>query len=397
MNIKKLHSVFTTGLFCISGVLVAASGAVADDATIMQTGDMTIITMPERAGQIAGSGIDFANAVPLALPKVEYSPYQQESAIAIASLGEPGHRLGGLGNGLRTPVLLPKSNFIGDQSDATPREFGLLNHPYATSRVNAIDNQASKFYPYRAAGKLYFNVNGGTAMCSASLIAPGIVVTAAHCVADFGKRTFYSNWTFVPAKNGSSAPYGIWSVKTAVIKTSYFDGSDACAQTGVVCRNDVALLRLVAKTNAGGGTYYAGNQTGWYGYGWNGYSYATFLGQKAAQISQLGYPVALDGGNLMERTDSLGYVAGNLSNNTVIGSLQTNGSSGGPWLVNLGMPPKLNGASFGADGVHNIVVGVTSWGYVDNAPKEQGASLFTTENIVSEVRSLCEPAPQPGC
>ena len=32
--------------------------------------------------------------------------------------------------------------------------------------------------------------------------------------------------------------------------------------------------------------------------------------------------------------------------NTVIGSLQTGGSSGGPWVVNLGVTPSLNGATY---------------------------------------------------
>ena len=36
-------------------------------------------------------------------------------------------------------------------------------------------------------------------MCSASLIKPGIVVTAAHCVANYGQHQFYS-WLAIHAR-----------------------------------------------------------------------------------------------------------------------------------------------------------------------------------------------------
>ena len=94
-----------------------------------------------------------------------------------------------------------------------------------------------------------------------------------------------------------------------------------------------------------------------------------------------GVEFALDGGNLQERTDSQGQTMSSLSNNTLIGSLQSNGSSGGPWVVNLGQPPVLTNINFGSAADHNIIVGVTSWGYNDASVKEQGASPFTTGNI----------------
>src|SRR5215471_16191057 len=93
----------------------------------------------------------------------------------------------------------------------------------------------------------------------------------------------------------------------------------------------------------------------------------------------------------MERTDSLGYNAsGNFSNNTVIGSLMTGGSSGGPWLVNFGIDPALSGGyTHGSAPAKDIVVGVTSWGYINQAIKEQGAAPFTSGNIVPLVNYIC--------
>jgi V8-like Glu-specific endopeptidase len=266
-----------------------------------------------------------------------------------------------------------------------PQEFGTSNHPFTTSRVNVSGNTTSKYYPYRAAGKLFFNIGASTYVCSASLIKRGVIVTAAHCVANFGASQFYTNWRFVPAYNNGTAPYGTWTARSATVLTSYFNGTDSCAVRGVVCQNDVAVITL----NAQGGAY-PGTTTGYLGYGWNGYSYNS-SGQ--VLINQLGYPVALDSGALMERTDSQGFTSASNSNNTVMGSLQTGGSSGGPWAVNLGIAPALNGTSFGTGANHNIVVGVTSWGYVSTAVKQQGASRFTTSNITVLVNAACSATP----
>ncbi|MGC2223667.1 MAG: hypothetical protein WA624_15595, partial [Methylocella sp.] len=124
-----------------------------------------------------------------------------------------------------------------------------------------------------------------------------------------------------------------------------------------------------------------------------------------ALITQLGYTenfvsgeeFALDGGNLQERTDSQGQTMPSLSNNTVIGSLQSNGSSGGPWVVNLGDPPVLTNINFGTAADYNIIVGVTSWGHTDPSVKEQGASAFTTGNITVLVTTICTGAPPNAC
>jgi hypothetical protein len=95
----------------------------------------------------------------------------------------------------------------------------------------------------------------------------------------------------------------------------------------------------------------------------------------------------------MERTDSQGFTYVPFSSNTIIGSLQTGGSSGGPWVANFGSPPALSGISFGTYANHNVVVGVTSWGYIDTTVKQQGASPFLSGNIASLVNSACTTTP----
>lgn len=303
------------------------------------------------------------------------------------TIGAKGHSPGQSGNGrLSMEVLAPSRAFDEDGADvAQPSEFGSSGQPYSTSRVNARGDVTARHFPYSAAGKLFFNVGASTFLCSAALIKPGIVVTAAHCVANFGSGQFYTNWRFVPAYNDGVAPYGTWTARSAAVLPAYLNGSDPCSTEGVVCRDDVAVITLNPQKGA-----YPGARTGWLGYAWGGYSYNA---EGRVQIAQLGYPAALDAGALQQRTDSQGYRAAEFSDNTIIGSLQTGGSSGGPWVVNLGVAPSLAGTTFGTDADHNTVVGVTSWGYVDGAVKQQGASPFTAGNIQSLVSAACTATP----
>jgi hypothetical protein len=138
---------------------------------------------------------------------------------------------------------------------------------------------------------------------------------------------------------------------------------------------------------------FAGDATGWFGYGINGRGFVT-SGLSRALIAELGYPALLDRGELMERTDAQGSVNRDLSENTVIGSLMTAGSDGGPWLVNLGVAPVLStGVSHGQSANHNLVVGVTSWTSTDKFAKMQGASPFTTDNVQALVDEACAATP----
>jgi hypothetical protein len=348
-----------------------------------------VLTYEPPVGQNAG-GIDYQNAKPMPLPTAQTPPRLQGTPVAPGQIfvGPPGSSPGGVGTGNLNPIQLApglsRQQLQQQQSQAHPEEFGTSGQPFTTSRANALYNPTTFNYPFSSAGKLFFQINGSSFLCSASLIKPGIAVTAAHCVANYDQSQFYSNWQYVPAYNNGTAPYGVWSAKNVTILTAYYNGTDSCYQYGVICPDDVALINLYTPSGLPGTT------TGWFGYGYNGYSYNS---SSQAQITQLGYPVALDSGGFMERTDSQGFVNTTLSNNTIIGSLQTGGSSGGPWVVNLGTAPILNGTSFGTYALHNIVVGVTSWGYTDLTVKQQGAAPFTSGNINTLVTYVCAANP----
>jgi hypothetical protein len=169
--------------------------------------------------------------------------------------------------------------------------------------------------------------------------------------------------------------------------TSYKNGTDSCSVSGVVCANDVAVIVL----NPQSGTY-PGTSTGWYGYGWNGFGFVN----NTTHLTQIGYPVCLDNGLYMQRNDAQGIKNAAFTNNTTYGSLMCGGSSGGPLLVNFGRRPALTGTTAGTQPAPNIVIGVTSWGYVSTAVKQQGASPFTSGNIVPLVAAAC-PTGAPAC
>jgi hypothetical protein len=256
--------------------------------------------------------------------------------------------------------------------------------PYSTTN-GALVPVASR--PYRHAGKLWMRFGTSWFVCTASLIKKGVLITAAHCVHNYGRGTagFANEVRWYPANYTSTGgPWGYYQGVTWRIPTPYLNGTDTCQSgaTGVVCNNDIATVTLAPKS----GVYAGTTLGGWYGYGWNGYSYLAtpvFGNATVAAITQIGYPVAIDNGYQMLRGDSYGkYIQGVGSNskvlkNTQLGSAMTGGSSGGPWLVNFGTVPTVTGsANLGNAGNRNIVVGTTSWGYTTVGINVQGASWF---------------------
>lgn len=346
------------------------------------------VTIQDPSKAVSAATIDYVNAKPMDLPKTSAAPADLIRALTSpASLGTPGSVAGGAGNGRQSPAWVGMAA-AADDDEITPQEFGTFNHPFSTARAD-LSIATNTAYPYRASGKLFFNNGASTFVCSASLIKRGVVVTAAHCVSAFGQRRFYTNFRFVPGYRNGIAPFGTWT-GAAIVMTSYFAGTDPCTTAGVVCANDVAVIRLTAQAGA-----FPGTAAGWYGYGFNGFG---FTASRLTHITQIGYPVCLDNGQLMERNDSHGFTNTAQVNNTIIGSLMCGGSSGGPWLVNFGIRPALTATTAGAASNPNIVVGTTSWGYVSTAPKQQGASPFTSTNIVPLVNAACgSPVSQPAC
>lgn len=345
---------------------------------------VTRFVVPRDARQTA---FDYAAAQPIALPRAQPPEvlelrFTSNGAAANALNARGNHHVGARGvDGQETPVVLSRRTPASGEQ-VSPQAYGTALIPFTNAR-NDVPKTINRTYPSRASGKLFINTGNRTGQCSASLIERGIVVTAAHCVSPFGSGQFYPAFKFVPGYRDGVAPYGVWDAAAVWAMSVWVDGTDTCV--GIACQNDVAVLLLEPKDGALPGT-----RTGWYGFGWDGWG---FTDQGLAQITAVGYSICGDDGELQQRNDSVATISAAVANNTLIGSLMCEGSSGTPWLANFGKRPKLTGTTAGIYADSNSVIGLTNWGASDPAVKIQGGSPFTAINIKQLFDAACAASP----
>jgi V8-like Glu-specific endopeptidase len=348
-----------------------------------------------ESGHGAAHEVDFVNAKPRPLPMNKSYSAEALKKDLVAALDKNGAladtvviRRSSAGDG----VTLKKPLNVGEPAAKTAmqkEQFGTANLPYSTARADLDPKATNTQWPYRAAGKLFFLDGQDSFVCTASLIDRGLVVTAAHCVSEYGENRMFSNWKFIPGYRNGAAPFGTWEAEKAYVLAGYPAGSAPC-DSGVVCKDDVALLVLKPKKDSANKDYYAGQRTGWFAYASGP---APYTASGVTHVTQLGYPVCLDNGGYMERNDAQGAVSSSNRDNTVFGSLMCGGSSGGPWIANFGVEPTLTDTIDGAFAKPNVVVGVTSWGATDKRVKQQGASPFLSTNIDFLVKAACKDFP----
>jgi hypothetical protein len=371
-------------LICMAALLVVplfAASASAQNAGMRSSG--------------MGPGPNAVNTAPSATAgsKMRSPSAAAVEAMANATSAAP-FGVAGASSGFDGVRALPGSGGVGSQAYG-PGSAGKF--PYTTKRVASwtnngpgagLDDPVTE-YPWRATGKLWARWGTSWFVCTASLIKPSVLITAAHCVHVYGTQngTSASNGyadevRWYPAQYGGVFPYGAYLGRYWYVPTPYWNGTDTCTTVGVVCNNDLAIVVLWENNGllANDAEAQAGDIVGWYAYSWNGYSFITspYLGNRfAGQITELGYPQAIDSGQRQIRTDSAGvyFQSGNLRNIN-IGTAQTGGSSGGPWLVNFGTPPVHNAGSSAGTSAAQAVATVTSWGYISLDHKVQGASWF---------------------
>jgi V8-like Glu-specific endopeptidase len=264
--------------------------------------------------------------------------------------------------------------------------FGTAGHPFTTSQVSVESGiTPADSPPFNATGKLFMTFDGEGFVCTASVIGRSLLVTAAHCVHEFGQKDegFPSALSFEPARHRDMKPFGTWVATEVWIPKSYYDGTDPCsdAERKVVCENDLALV--VMEENGGKGigevvARYAIPTT-------ENFGFVRFASNPSAQFTQLGYPSKDFDGLAMIRTDSIGIQQD--PNTVVIGSNQTGGSSGGPWLQNFGTKTSHYGTA-PTDGRFNVVTAVTSWGFGIDTVKLQGASRFSRNSVYTEKSNI---------
>lgn len=150
-------------------------------------------------------------------------------------------------------------------------------------RVQITDTTA---YPFRAFGFLLgTNPNGEYGACSATLIGPKTVLTAAHCLYNHDAGGWLDDFLFAPGMTAiDTAPYGVWEYDTAYIFEGYLTNYQGFY--GSVVPWDVAVVTLKEPI---------GDHLGWLSY-----SHDPQLGDFHANV--VGYPGDKPAGT-MWRTD----------------------------------------------------------------------------------------------
>lgn len=254
------------------------------------------------------------------------------------------------------------------QAGVTPTAAGSFGAYYTSSRVfplftgAAAPYSADRAYPYRTVGKLFFSINGVPYLCSASVIQSRVVATAGHCVHSGNLATgFYSDFVFVPAYRDGTAPFKAWNWRFVTTTYTWATGNDEVPNAA-----DYAMIEFDDQpVTTGGAGVKLGNVTGWLGWQTNSLI--------PNHTSKLGYPCNLDACQKMQNVTSNSFQATE-PNNVEYGSDARGGSSGGPWVQNFQLLQA--GGGTGIRTGSNRVVGITSYGYVSEEPKVQGASIL---------------------
>jgi hypothetical protein len=273
----------------VAGAIVLA-GVVGAQAQSAGTGERTLSSGSQSAAPaISGRA---RSRLPLVDPKV-YPPGGRASTRGARPIGKPG---------------ASNEGEFGSQAIGTGGE----EWPYTTARVavttlgpsNTAAQTPVSSYPFRATGKLWMRFGADWFVCTAALIKKGVLLTAAHCIHNFGTGTggfadevWWSPANFrdqapPPLDAGNGGPFGWYRGQHLRVPVPYRDGTDTCLSDadGIVCNNDIATVTVAPKAGV-----YAGTLLGTYGYGWNGFSYiasASFANLTVALITQLGYPEA---------------------------------------------------------------------------------------------------------
>jgi hypothetical protein len=227
--------------------------------------------------------------------------------------------------------MVPGSAEVG-ASQAAPASAG-----YPSANTTYQFQGRYRTYPRSPVGKLFYTLNGKNYVCSASLIGYKYVVTAGHCVSD-GSGHWSTNVLFCPSydssQGGPNPAVGCWTTNLLVTTKRWLNHGEADADVGIAIYGNSGTLI----------NQYPGDAVGWFGYAWN-----WSIGQHEEMF---GYPSAdrpatahnsyadFNGGKIfVTSAEEAGYTIdwGTYPNSKFIGTTQTPGCSGGPWVYRYGM------------------------------------------------------------
>lgn len=196
----------------------------------------------------------------------------------------------------------------------------------------------AKSFPRRAVGALFYTQNGLDYTCSAASVGNYAIWTAGHCIHDGGgtEAGWSTNISFVPAYAGDKAcpgqgcPFGVWTGAAPWVAGQWY----TFGQAGLTDYDlgGVVLMPL--------GGHSISERVGSLGFA---------VGGSANQHwNVFGYPGAapFSGDRMVTCQASLAYALTTGDAKRVgIGCDMTPGSSGGPWIVDLGTENIVNGTT----------------------------------------------------
>jgi V8-like Glu-specific endopeptidase len=276
------------------------------------------------------------SAKPYPMPAVEKVPDTQEAVLEEAAPEQAGFVTGSKdGAQPKSFLLSADDSAIAAMSGAGDRQLMVNNYDYPPPHTTFyVPSTWYGTYPHKTVGRVFFSSGGYNYSCSGSSIGGRAVITAGHCVSD-GASHWHTNWTFTPAYKSGAAPYGVWSAFYLTTFAAWHTGEELGRDVGFAAVSDKNALKL--------------SQT----VGYLGFAYG---GSRVRHWNTFGYPAGSPyNGASMVNTEA-SYSKTDTAPNpdtTGIGTNQTGGCSGGPWIYTY--KPATTGACNYANGVNSYV------------------------------------------
>ena len=145
-------------------------------------------------------------------------------------------------------TLQPLSSTFSLDTKKSNREFAVIG------RDSRVKPRRTTEFPFQAIGRLeiFWASSDKRGTCSATLIGPDKLITAAHCVYDKENKEFAKRIYFTPGRDGDYIPYGMYGAKTVYMPADY---PYSQMQNG---NSDIAVISLATPI---------GNRLGYLGFG----------------------------------------------------------------------------------------------------------------------------------
>lgn len=308
-----------------ASIVTAAPGYNQEDSLAQQSGKPEVVSAIESSVEWVPNEQPWTKARMQAAQPYPLTRYEFNS-FTVNNLPEPG------GDPFTIPSVPPKGSsptlqVEGDLETLSSAGLPAYSYPAPFTRYENFDEYT--IFPYSTIGVLFFSQNGEDFRCSATSIGDNALWTAGHCVHDgkSGVSGWSDNVVFVPAYKDGNAPFGYWTFKNIATSNAWFTSGDYRFDIGGVTLEPNASGAAVDEVVGSLGFAYNLNpMQHWFNFG---YPVTTPFDGKTMQICSASY-ARLDSNYSYPMPMAMGCDL-------------TDGSSGGPWIINFsGSPGNTN-------------------------------------------------------